>query len=148
MNILWRYVMAYWDYYGVEYKMNLTSMIVRWPSSHIINCSLTHSPTPSIDQSIDQSIDGSKDMLPTLNFTLFYDGKIPGRFTCVFIGNTMITYYTFLLIRYCCKLPRYICFIQPCWTKKISGICIIRIISIIFFQNWGWLQTLPLNLNA
>ena len=70
--------MAYSDYYGVEYKMSLTSMIVR-PQTSLIAHSLTHSPTPSIDQ----SIDGSKDMLRTLNFTLFNDLRENARQICV-----------------------------------------------------------------
>ena len=55
--------MAYSDYHGAEYKISLTSMIVRRPSSHIIiyspTHSLTHSLTHSFNQSINQSISQS-----------------------------------------------------------------------------------------
>ena len=62
--MLRQYVMAYSDYYGAEYKMSLTSMIVRRLGSHIINYSLaqslthllTHSLNPSINQSINRWI--------------------------------------------------------------------------------------------
>ena len=129
MDILWRYVIAYSDYYWVEYKMSLTSIIIRRPSGHIINYSLTHSPT----QSINQSIDGSRDTLRTLNFTLFYDLRKCLADLCAYLSEIhCLLINTFLLIRYWCKLPRYICLIQHCWTKKISGIFIIHIISIHF----------------
>ena len=101
--------MAYSDYHGAEYKISLTSMIVRRPSSHIIiyspTHSLTHSLTQSINQSINQSvsqsvsqsvnqsIDGSRDMLRTLNFALLYELRENAQRICVrIIGNTMISY--------------------------------------------------------
>ena len=134
MNILWRYVMAYWDYYGVEYKMSLTSMIVRRLSSHIINCSLTHSLTHSINRSINRWIQRYVTHIK-FHIILWPQGKCPADLRAYLSEIQWLLINTFLLIRYCCKLPRYICFIQPCWTKKISGICIIRIISIMFFSE-------------
>ena len=80
--------MAYSDYYGVEYKMSLISMIIRRPSGHIINYSLTHSPT----QSINQSIDGYRDTLRTLNFTLFYDLRENAWRICVRIYRKYTVY--------------------------------------------------------
>ena len=77
--------MAYSDYYGVEYKMSLISMIIRRPSGHII---ITHSLT----QSINQSIDGSRDTLRTLNFTLFYDLRENAWWICVRIYRKYTVY--------------------------------------------------------
>ena len=105
--------MAYSDYYGAEYKISLTSVIVRRPSSHIIIYSPTHSLThsltqiinqstnqsinqsvsQSVSQSINQSIDGSRDMLRILYFALLYDLRENAQRICVrIIGNTMISY--------------------------------------------------------
>ena len=107
-------------------------MIVRPLSSHIINCSLTHSLTHSINRSINRWIQRYVTHIK-FHIILWPQGKCPADLRAYLSEIQWYLINTFLLIRYCCKLPRYICFIQPCWTKKISGICIIRIISIIFF---------------
>ena len=109
-------------------------MIVRRLSSHIINCSLTHSLTHSINRSINRWIQRYVTHIK-FHIILWPQGKCPADLRAYLSEIQWLLLNTFLLIRYCCKLPRYICFIQPCWTKKISGICIIRIISIMFFSE-------------
>ena len=128
MDVLWRYVMAYSDYYGVEYKMSLISMIIRRPSGHII---ITHSLTHSINQSIDRWIQRYVAHIK-FHIILWPEGKYLADL-CAYLSEIhCLLINIVLLIRYWCKLPRYICLIQHCWTKKISGIFIIHIINIHF----------------
>ena len=55
----------------------------------------------------------------------------------------------FLLIRYCCKLPRYTCLMQHCWTKKNYQVYILFTKLAPFLpQSWDLLERLPLVLSV
>ena len=102
-----------------SHHQTLLTYLLTHSLTHSLTLSLSHSLSQSINQSIGQSINGSRNTLHTLNITFVTGGKLTGWFVCVLSKTQWLLLNIFLLIRYCCKLPRYTCFMQHCWTKKI-----------------------------